>query len=62
LQYSTTTHEAFSGFWIGAYDSATVLQPVGGTRVVYTTDSGNGPVTVSSYKRPAIAADALPKN
>ena len=62
LQYSSTTHEAFSGFWIGTYDSATVLQPVGGTRVVYTTDSGNGPVTVSDYKRPAIAADALPKN
>jgi ABC-type branched-subunit amino acid transport system substrate-binding protein len=62
LQYSSTTHEAFSGFWIGAYDAATVLQPVGGTRVVYTTDSGSGPVTVSDYKRPAIAADALPKN
>ena len=62
LQYSATTHEAFSGFWIGAYDAATVLQPVGGNRVVYTTDSGNGPVTVSNYKRPAIAADALPKN
>jgi branched-chain amino acid transport system substrate-binding protein len=62
LQYSTTTHEAFSGFWIGAYDAATVLQPIGGTRVVYTTDSGNGPVTVSDYKRPAIADDALPKN
>ena len=62
LQYSATTHEAFSGFWIGAYDAATVLQPVGGTRVVYTTDSGSGPVTVSNYKRPALADDALPKN
>jgi ABC-type branched-subunit amino acid transport system substrate-binding protein len=62
LQYSATTHEAFSGFWIGAYDASTVLQPIGGTRVVYTTDSGNGPVTVSNYKRPAIADDALPKN
>jgi hypothetical protein len=62
LQYSTTTHEAFSGFWIGAYDAATVLKPIDGTRVVYSTDSGNGPVTVSNYKRPAIAADALPKN
>ena len=62
LQYSSTTHEAFSGFWIGAYDSSTVLQPVGSSRVVYSTDSGNGPVTVSNYKRPAIAADALPKN
>ena len=62
LQYSTTTHEAFSGFWIGSYDEKTVLQPIGGTRVVYTTDSGSGPVTVSDYKRPALAADALPKN
>ena len=62
LQYSATTHEAFSGFWIGAYDEKTVLQPIGGTRVVYTTDSGSGPVTVSNYKRPALAADALPKN
>ena len=62
LQYSATTHEAFSGFWIGAYDDKAVLQPVGGTRVVYSTDSGSGPVTVSDYKRPAIAADALPKN
>lgn len=62
LQYSTTTHEAFSGFWIGAYDATTVLKPVGGTRVLFSTDSGNGPVTVSDYKRPAIAADALPKN
>lgn len=62
LQYSTTTHEAFGGFWIGAYDATTILQPVGSSRVVYSTDSGNGPVTVSTYKRPAIAADALPKN
>ena len=62
LQYSATTHEAFSGFWIGAYDATTVLKPIGDSRVVYSTDSGNGPVTVSNYKRPAIAADALPKN
>lgn len=62
LQYSTTTHEAFSGFWIGAYDATATLKPIGDSRVVYTTDSGNGPVSVSTYKRPAIAADALPKN
>ena len=61
LGYSDITHEAFTGFWIGEYDASLVLKPVGGTRVVYTTDSGSGPVTVSNYKRPAIAADALPK-
>jgi ABC-type branched-subunit amino acid transport system substrate-binding protein len=59
--YSKTTHEAYTGFWIGAYDASTVLQPVGASRVVYTTDSAKGAVTVSTFKRPAIAADALPK-
>ena len=61
LGYSATTHEAFTGFWLGEYDATTVLKPLDGKRVVYTTDSANGPVTVSNYKRPAIAADALPK-
>jgi hypothetical protein len=61
LGYSATTHEAFTGFWLGEYDASLVLKPLDGKRVVYTTDSGNGPVTVSNYQRPAIAADALPK-
>ena len=59
--YSKTSHEAYTGFWIGAYDASTVLQPVGASRVVYTTDSAKGAITVSTFKRPAIAADALPK-
>ena len=61
LGYSDTTHEAFTGFWLGEYDASLVLKPLDGKRVVYTTDSAKGPVTVSNYKRPAIAADALPK-
>jgi ABC-type branched-subunit amino acid transport system substrate-binding protein len=61
LGYSNTTHEAFTGFWLGEYDASLVLKPIDGTRVVYTTDSAKGPVTVSNYKRPAIAADALPR-
>ena len=61
LGYSKSTHEAFTGFWLGEYDATTLLAPIGGKRVVYTTDSGTGAVTVSNYKRPAIAADALPK-
>ncbi len=59
--YSSKTHEAYTGFWIGEYDATAVLKPVGASRVVYTTDSGTGPVTISTFKRPAIAADALPK-
>ena len=61
LGYSATTHEAFTGFWIGKYDAATVLKPIDGTRKVWTTDSAKGPVTELKYTRPAIAADALPK-
>jgi len=61
LGYSTRTHEAFTGFWIGKYDAATVLKPIDSTRKVWTTDSAKGPVTELKYTRPAIAADALPK-
>jgi ABC-type branched-subunit amino acid transport system substrate-binding protein len=61
LGYSAKTHEAYTGFWIGKYDATAVLKPIDGTRKMWTTDSGNGPVTELKYKRPAIAADALPK-
>ena len=61
LGYSSKTHEAYKSFWMGSYDATSVLKPIGGTRVLYTTDSAAGPITVSTYKRPAIAADALPK-
>lgn len=61
LGYSSTTHEAYTGFWIGKYDATAVLKPVGATRQVWTTDSAKGPVTELKYTRPAIAADALPK-
>ena len=61
VTFSRTTHEAFNSFWIGAYDGATVLKPISGTRVLYTTDSGTGPVTVSNYVRPALPVDAISK-
>lgn len=61
LAYSKTTHEAHTGFWLGEYDANLVLQPVGGKRTVYTTDSAKGPVTVLNYVRPKLAADAISK-
>jgi ABC-type branched-subunit amino acid transport system substrate-binding protein len=61
LGFSKSTHEAYTGFWIGKYDAATVLKPVDATRKVWTTDSAKGAVTELKYTRPAIAADALPK-
>ena len=61
LGYSSKTHEAYTGFWIGKYDATTALKPIDGTRKMWTTDSGKGAVTELKYTRPAIAADALPK-
>jgi hypothetical protein len=35
------------------------LTPDGGKYTVYTTDSGSGPVELSTYKRPAMPAKGL---
>ncbi len=59
LGYSKSTHEAFTGFWLGEYDANLVLQPVGGKRTVYTTDSAKGPISVLNYTRPKLPADAI---
>ena len=61
LGYSATSHVAYTGFWVGAYDATTALKPVGATRQMWTTDSDAGPVTELSWTRPAIGADSLPK-
>ena len=61
LGYSATSHVAYTGFWVGAYDATASLKPVGATRQMWTTDSGTGPVTELTWTRPAIGADSLPK-
>ena len=60
LGYSATLHIGATGYWIGTYDQTGALKPDGGKYTVYTTDSGNGPVVESSYKRPAMPAKGLP--
>ena len=60
LGYSATSHIGATGYWIGTYDPTGALKPDGGKYTVYTTDSGNGPVVESSYKRPAMPAKGLP--
>jgi branched-chain amino acid transport system substrate-binding protein len=60
LGYSATAHIGATGYWIGTYDPTGALKPDGGKYTVYTTDSGNGPVVESSYKRPAMPAKGLP--
>jgi ABC-type branched-subunit amino acid transport system substrate-binding protein len=60
LGYSTTSHVGATGYWIGTYDQTGALKADGGKYTVYTTDSGNGPVVESTYKRPAMPAKGLP--
>ena len=59
LGYSATSHVGATGYWIGTYDPTGALKPDGGKYTVYTTDSGNGPVVESTYKRPAMPAKGL---
>ena len=60
LGFSSTSHVGATGYWIGTYDTSGALKPDGGKYTVYTTDSGNGPVVLSTYKRPAMPAKGLP--
>jgi ABC-type branched-subunit amino acid transport system substrate-binding protein len=58
--YSRTSQVGLTGYWIGSYSSTGNLEPLGGSYVAYTTDSGSGPVVKSTYKRPDMPAKGLP--
>jgi ABC-type branched-subunit amino acid transport system substrate-binding protein len=60
LGYSKTSHVGATGYWFGTYGPTGALTADGGKYTVYTTDSGNGPVVESTYKRPAMPAKGLP--
>jgi len=60
LGYSTTSHVGATGYWIGTYGPTGALTADGGKYTVFTTDSGNGPVVESTYKRPPMPAKGLP--
>ena len=59
LGYSGTSHVGAQGYWVGTYGPTGALTPDGGKYTVYTTDSGTGPVVLSTYKRPAMPAKGL---
>jgi ABC-type branched-subunit amino acid transport system substrate-binding protein len=59
LGYSSTSHVGAQGYWVGTYGPTGALTPDGGKYAVYTTDSGTGPVVLSTYKRPAMPAKGL---
>jgi branched-chain amino acid transport system substrate-binding protein len=60
LEYSRTSHVGAIGYWIGTYGPTGALTADGGKYTVFTTDSGNGAVVESTYKRPAMPAKGLP--
>jgi len=59
LGYSATAHIGATGYWVGTYGPTGALTPDGGKYTVYTTDSGTGPVVLSTYTRPAMPAKGL---
>lgn len=61
LAYSPTSRVGYTGYWIGKYNATGSLLPIEAKNVVYTTDSGNGPVVKTTTKRPALPPKGLPQ-
>lgn len=62
LNYSATSHIGYNGYWMGQLNAKGELKPYGGTLSVVTTDSTNGPITPSTYKRISIPKNGIPTN
>ena len=62
LGYSKTSNVGHTGYYMAVMDANGDRKPYGGSVVLYTTDSGSGPVVKSTFKRPAMPAKGLPTN
>ncbi len=62
LGYSRTSNVGHTGYYMAVMDAKGDRKPYGGSVVLYTTDSGKGPVVKSNFKRPAMPAKGLPTN
>ena len=62
LGYSKTSNVSHTGYYMAVMDANGDRKPFGGTVKLYTTDSGSGPVVLSTFKRPAMPAKGLPSN
>ena len=62
LNYSATSHIGYNGYWFGQLNAKGELKPFGGKVALYTTDSTTGPVTASTYTRPAMPKNGIPNN
>ena len=61
LAFSRTSRVGYTGYWIGQYNATGAIIPVEAKNVIYTTDSGNGPVVKGTSKRPALPTKGLPQ-
>ena len=61
LAFSRTSRVGYTGYWIGKYNATGSIIPVEAKNVIYTTDSGNGPVVKGTSKRPALPTKGLPQ-
>jgi len=62
LGYSKTSNVGHTGYYMAVMDANGDRKPFGGKVTLYTTNSGSGPVVVSTFKRPAMPARGLPSN
>ena len=62
ILYTKTSHIGYNSYWFGTYNTSGVMLPAGGKYTLYSTDSGSGAVTKSSYTRPDMPAKGLPTN
>jgi len=62
LGFSKTSNVGHTGYYMAVMDANGDRKPFGGKVTLYTTDSGSGPVVVSTFKRPAMPARGLPSN
>jgi hypothetical protein len=62
LGYSATSRIGYNGYWVSQLNAKGEGKPFGGKLVVYTTDSGAGAVTVSTFVRPTMPKNGIPTN
>ena len=62
LNVSRTSHAGHTAYWFGKFNASGELIPVDSGRTLYTTDSGNGPITKVAAKRLPAPAKGIPTN
>jgi len=62
LNYSATSRVGYNGYWFGQLNASGELKPFGGKLSIFTTDSGDGAIQASNFKRPTMPKNGIPTN